>query len=1393
MSKIKFYKDSAKTQQVYPELDPEDITKFESLEDIENAFPNVSGEDTSVTLNHTVEAPMKLELAPSELEQATTTGKQLFDLINSTWSGTGASNMTRIKNGFEFTNIAGAGMQVAYNTNQNYLSGTYTYSHIASAKYSRIYIRIRKLDDSGWMTNADITLDGFDYNGAYAGWFYVFGAAQNCAKSFVIPECLYWNLGIGYNTGTTPPVTIEYMQLEAGSTATSYEPYTGGYPQPNPDFPSQIHSISGSNPIEVCSKNLFSFPNTDSRTQNGVTAIYNNHTLTYSGLTTNNYMNATATLPLKMDAGTYTLSITNTLDSLLQIRFQYTKNYNDGGVVVSIPTGSTSKTFTLTDNYNYAYLILVFQNGQNVSGATQIQIEKGDTKTNYELYSGRTLPLDLPVENLFDKEVGYTYAYINASGVETADSVNKANVLFNGYIEVESNTNYIFSTSETVQKIAYNEYDSNYTWIARTEKSGAEQQALPLKTTATTKYLRLVFVYASGQQTTAEIINRINFQLEKNSHANAYTPYGTTPLEYCKLGSYSDEFFKNDPEDPNYDSTLELDKWYLKKNIGKTIFDGTETGLIYQDAFHRLIVPHTGQTTNYQLATNSKSNYFKYGNTEHTNGSFNFAPSYMYFKNDSISSLNDWKTWLSTHNIIVYYILNTPQYILLSDTLQHQLDDIYNWVESYPGQTNISQFNNDLPFIISAHAMKDLSVIDKYPTENSEHLVESGGVYEVVNDINERIADIDKIRRDSKNVVYGSETGVKIDLDDAYDTDLVTLEIHKETTQETTSGNQLLDFGNITNSRYSTVTFTNDILTIEYSGTGTYPGVTYPFSNELKQILQQHTGDYLWLQCDNIQANNTNHTEVIRMQGTGIDNANLYYYTAGYTGWQIPETIPDNLSVRMIIYNSENPTQQCSMTLTKPILYIGTSTKPDYEEFTGCAAAPNPDYPMPVNVVEGYRNLLNVDNYELGKWIGDNGVIYSNGYNAMFTDYIEVSPNTRYTISANSSMANFVVAEYDGGKNWVRRTTGTNTKIYSVTTNSSTNFIRISCNKDNATTMTKAIIDSLNIQLNKGSSALPYVSYGDNYIAFSDFGKNLLDTSNKKSLGWNIYGIPNTLQPNTKYKFSIQGTTNYSYGLFTTSGTDSVTTITRLANYTSAGNSVVFTTPADMSNELGLLLGGGSSGAGDENIDAIKPQIELGQIKTAYEPYQGQQIPLNLNNNFLAEKDNYVDKYIIDESTGKHYLYKIWGKVVLSDVTWEQRGYGFYGGKINDALAPSNNNIAIAKIICSCYIPTTANNVYHLTGDIDRGIAIAMDNALIIRDINATTLQDFESGINNQLLYYVLKTPQLIELSTIDIALFDGINHISNSENATMTVEYVKDINIVINKLTNAIIEIGGE
>lgn len=57
--------------------------------------------------------------------------------------------------------------------------------------------------------------------------------------------------------GKTYDVSNILVQIEKGSVATSYEPYTGGQPSPSPDYPQEIKSVV--NPtVKVCGKNFYS-------------------------------------------------------------------------------------------------------------------------------------------------------------------------------------------------------------------------------------------------------------------------------------------------------------------------------------------------------------------------------------------------------------------------------------------------------------------------------------------------------------------------------------------------------------------------------------------------------------------------------------------------------------------------------------------------------------------------------------------------------------------------------------------------------------------------------------------------------------------------------------------------------------------------------------------------------------------------------------------------------------------------------------------------------------------------------------------------------------------------------------------------------------------------------
>lgn len=187
----------------------------------------------------------------------------------------------------------------------------------------------------------------------------------------------------------------------------------------------------------------------------------------------------------------------------------------------------------------------------------------------------------------------------------------------------------------------------------------------------------------------------------------------STPIELCKIGTYQDYIYK------------EGTSWYLHKEIGKVVFDGSES---YNSLGGSGSNPYYAFYNNNTLVSNSIANSTLYANyfiTDNTTGllqkdggcriaNYN-SVNRVFFCIHSITSVNDFKTWLSTHNTIVYYVLETPTTTEITDEdLIAQLEALKQ-ANSYDGQTNISHEYNGSPFILDVAAVQkgtDILVIN---------------------------------------------------------------------------------------------------------------------------------------------------------------------------------------------------------------------------------------------------------------------------------------------------------------------------------------------------------------------------------------------------------------------------------------------------------------------------------------------------------------------------------------------------------------------------------------------------------------------------------------------------------------------------------------------------------
>lgn len=122
------------------------------------------------------------------------------------------------------------------------------------------------------------------------------------------------------------------------------------------------------------------------------------------------------------------------------------------------------------------------------------------------------------------------------------------------------------------------------------------------------------------------------------------------------------------------------------------------------------------------------------------------------------------------------------------------------------------------------------------------------------------------------------------------------------------------------------------------------------------------------------------------------------------------------------------------------------------------------------------RNLFNYDTCQLASYINDSGVIVTGSNPNILSEYIEVTPNTKYTISASTSIAYIRVHEFNSSKVWTKRSAGNSVSNMEVTTDSTTKYIRVTYNLDGTTTMTPTVLKTIYAQIEKGNLS-PYTPY----------------------------------------------------------------------------------------------------------------------------------------------------------------------------------------------------------------------------------------------------------------------------------------------------------------------------
>ena len=203
------------------------------------------------------------------------------------------------------------------------------------------------------------------------------------------------NTGINCNNLIFKPMIVD-AEKYPDATYDDFEPYTGGIPSPNPDYPQEIKSVV--NPtVKVCGKNLLNYDAWSQANCANGKAVYENNGVTITALRNDAFTDfdiskfpTTARIPVNVGE-TITISWDEPLNKNGRVfvfgnastsNMIYVDNSSSKQLKYTIPSGVTFITFRFG----------VGNAGDTIS-YRNIQIEKCSTPTAYEPYHEQTVTL----------------------------------------------------------------------------------------------------------------------------------------------------------------------------------------------------------------------------------------------------------------------------------------------------------------------------------------------------------------------------------------------------------------------------------------------------------------------------------------------------------------------------------------------------------------------------------------------------------------------------------------------------------------------------------------------------------------------------------------------------------------------------------------------------------------------------------------------------------------------------------------------------------------------------------------------------------------------------------------------------------------------------------------
>lgn len=642
------------------------------LNEIYDKLPKVTQSGAGFTLTPVQNGQVDdFKMIGTDLEQNTTTGKQLLNIPDGTYSSNGVTAV--VKDGIVTLNgTAGNGkcfIKIPFIFNFEDTK-TYTLSAnnedvIGGSSYDVSYSAIR--------------FDLSDGSSSTLTWCY-FGTKNNNRvinmNYNAVIFCIRTGAGLTYNNFVIKP------QLEEGSSSTSFEPYTEG-PSPNPDYPQDIKVVEGRQVITDKGKNLLDSSKIQTLTQNGITCTYNSEKqeITFNGTCTSDntlfYFNSTNIYAKKNITKFIAYYVSGAVENYVKLRF-YDSNYVYGVIMDIINLNSSNDKITMysddrVNTSNYTINSFRFNNG---SVATNFKIKvmvTDDGNTDYEPYHDPVdYNIDLTNDLLKYNKCDFTptttsWYFLDSSGSAFGKNIGtKTNIKF----PVEINKTYTFRYNISIAPNAFQLCYENENVVATLGKSIGNN----------------TFTFTSDRN--GYVIPRVRVQASSQIKITDISVVkGEEDYYDYKLAKIPNTDYKNRIYKSN-------GNWYFEENVKNIVLDGSEEITIQNigtDNWYYQLSVNCYKTEQLKQMCSHYNNSGIYNSNTYQGIMMLTEGNFVRIRYGEEDTLANFKMRLSNNNVELWYpLINSITTQITNTTLINQLEAI-----SVHTGTNIITLSSD--------------------------------------------------------------------------------------------------------------------------------------------------------------------------------------------------------------------------------------------------------------------------------------------------------------------------------------------------------------------------------------------------------------------------------------------------------------------------------------------------------------------------------------------------------------------------------------------------------------------------------------------------------------------------------------------------------------------------